>query len=211
MFDKLLRNVTIVNGLDQEPFRADLGINFTQTVPTTTGGRIVDLGDLHVTSGKIMTHGDNYACLPGRIAWLPEVTPSLLPTTEAATRLLAEGVTTVIGQVHVDIGTELADLQKLNHEYESPLNVGFLAKLTAWTPELLDRLLRAISQGVVAVVGDGLPAEVKLYLSLFNFPIVSAEAFPPSIDSALSIAQCASVTQQCANALGMHDRGAIRD
>ncbi|MGI9428857.1 MAG: M14 family zinc carboxypeptidase, partial [Bythopirellula sp.] len=210
LFDKLLRDVTIVNGLDQEPFHADLGINFSQTVPTTAGGRIVDLGDLHVTSGKIVTQGNNYACLPGRIAWLPEVTPSQLPSAQTVANLLAEGVTTVIGQVNLDSGTELADLQKLNHEYESPINVGFLGKLMAWSPELLDRLVRAISQGALAVLGEGLPTEVKLYLSLFNFPVVSKDVLASATGGATTIAACASLTQQRATAVGLQQRGAIR-
>ena len=210
LFDRLLRDVTIVNGLDQEPFRADLGINFSRTVPTTSGGTIVDLGDLHVTSGKIMTHGGNYACLPGRIVWLPDVTPSQMPNESTVANLLAEGVTTVLGQVNLDVGTELADLQKLNHEYESPINIGFLAKLATWSPDLLDRLLRAISQGVLAVLSDELPTEVKLYLSLFSFPIVPAQALPIASDGPKTIAECATLTQRCASALEIEGRGAIR-
>ena len=157
-----------------------------------------------------MTHGDNFSCLPGRIVWHPDVTPSQLPNETTIAKLLSEGVTTIIGQVNLDVGTELADLQKLAHVYQSPLNVGFLAKLTAWSPELLDRLLHAVSQGVLAVLSDGLPTEVKLYLSLFSFPIVPLQALTPSSDSPITIAECASLTQQCSNALGIEDRGAIR-
>ena len=74
---------------------------------------------------------------------------------------------------------------------------------------MLDRLLKAIAQGVLGVLADELPSEVKLYLSLFNFPIVNAEQLPQVDDSPISLSDCATNTQQCANLLGLRDRGSV--
>ena len=210
LFDKLLRDVTVLNGSGKEPFRADVGINFSQTVPATRGGTIVDLGDLHVTSGKTLTSGENLICLPGRIVWRPDVTPRRLPDEPTIDALLAEGVTTVLGQVDLTNDDQIGDLFTLQTELPLPINVGFLARLTTWSPELLDRLLKAISQGLLGVIADELPTEVKLYLSWFSFPTVPANGLPHAGDGSLSLAECASQTRRCAQLLDLEDRGAIR-
>lgn len=210
LFGKLLRDVMILNGAGQGAFRGDLGINFSQIVPTPRGGTIVDLGDLHVTTGKRLTHGSEFVCLPGRIVWQPDATPQQILDEKTVNALIAKGVTTVLGQVDLSTDDDLAKLETLRNNFSSPINVGFVAKLTTWSPEILDRLLKAISQGVLGVLAEGLPSEVELYLSLFNFPILPESVLPAVHDSSATLAECASHTQQCAQHLGFDDRGAIR-
>ncbi|NOZ40834.1 MAG: hypothetical protein GXP24_11495 [Planctomycetes bacterium] len=210
LFGKLLRDVTILNGAGQRPFCGDIGINFSQIVPTPRGGKIVDLGDLHVTTGKRVTHGSDLVCLPGRIAWLADATPGNFLDNKKVAALLDQGVTTVLGQVDLSADDDLTDLEAFRTNFSSPINVGFLAKLSAWSPEILDRLLQAISQGILGVLAEGLPTEVELYLSLFNFPIVPGSVLLAANDSSATYAECAAHTQQCAQHLGLDDRGAIR-
>ncbi len=209
LFGKLLRDVTIINGAGQGTFCADLGINFSQIVPTMRGGKIVDLGDLHVTSGKILTHAADFVCLPGRIVSEPSVTPRVLPNQKMLAELLAQGVTTVLGRIDLREDEELAELENLRDNFSSPINVGYLAKLTTWSPDVLDRLLKAISLGILGVLTEGLPTEVELYLSLFNFPVVSESILPAASDTSVTLADCAAHTQQCAQLLGLPDRGKI--
>jgi len=209
LLDQLLRDVTILGGAGQETFRADIGINFHQMVPTPRGGTIVDLGDLHVTSGKRMADGADLLCLPGRIAWDPNVTPRHLLEQKTIAPLLAQGVTTVLGQVDLAKDEGLVELETLRSSFSSPINVGFLARLTVGTPETLDRLLRAMSLGILGVLGEGLPTRVKNYLSRFDFPMLSESTLPTAGDSSTTIAQCASQTRQCAGLLGWDDRGTI--
>ncbi|MEM8946966.1 MAG: M14 family zinc carboxypeptidase, partial [Planctomycetota bacterium] len=172
LFDQLIRGVTIVNGLGQQPFRSDLGLNFRQTVPATGEGHIVDLGDLHVTTGKSVTDGANLVCLPGRFAWNGDVTPSSLPDRATAEQLLARGVTTLIGQVDL-AEYDVAALEAVAQSYDLAINLGFVAKLSKPTSDYLERLVAALSHGVLAVLSDGLLSEAKLYLSMLDYPIVS--------------------------------------
>ena len=209
LFDQLLRDVTIINGAGQGAFRADLGINFSQIVPTPRGGTIVDLGDLQVTTGKRLTDEANLLCLPGRIVWEPKATPRKLPDQKAVALLLAQGVTTVLGQIDLATGDELAELESLRNNFSSSINVGFLAKLTDWSPEILDRLLKAISQGVLGVLAESLPAEAKKYLAWLNIPILPRNALTTANDTLVTLAECAAHTQQCARLLGLDKRGTI--
>ena len=209
LFDKLLRGVTVVNGPGQGTLRADVGINFAETSPETIGGTITDLGDLHVTSGKQLTDAANLICLPGRIVWMPSVSPDLLPNAELVEQLLAQGVTTVLGMIDLK-NTDANSLETVHDSYCSPINLGFLARVADSSPEVLERLVHGISHGILGVLADDLPPEVKLYLSLFNFPTVAQSDLPAFSEEPNSAADCALKTQQCAKLLGREDRGTIR-
>ena len=209
LFDKLLRDVTVLNGAGQGAFRADLGINFRQTSPKPRGGTVVDLGDLHVTTGKRLTHEPNLVCLPGKIVWRPKTSPAQLLEPSNVATLLAAGVTTVLGQVDLAKDIDLAELHSLRSNFSSPINVGFLAKLTTWSPEILDRLLLATSLGILGVLADGLPTEAQQHLAWLNIPILPESDLPTLNNSPKTLADCASKTQQCAKLLDLENRGTI--
>ena len=122
LFDKLLREVTIVGAANRAPIRADLGINFARHLTTACGGTIVDLGDLHVTSGKELTPAASLTCLPGRIVWIPKLSPSSRICPEQTADLLSLGVTTVLGTIDVTNDDELRALYALRSDFTSPVN-----------------------------------------------------------------------------------------
>ena len=209
LFDKLLRDVTVLNGAGQGAFRADLGINFRHTVPTPRGGTVVDLGDLHVTTGKSLTHEPNLVCLPGRIVWHPKTSPTQLLEQNNIATLLAAGVTTLLGQVDLTKDDDLAELKTLRSNFSSPINVGFLAKITTWSPQILDRLLQAKSLEILGVLAESLPTEAHKHLSWLSIPLFSESDLPTLKNSPKTLADCASKTQQCAKLLDLKNRGTI--
>jgi predicted deacylase len=100
LFDLIVRSVEVVPS-QGESFPADLGINYTRVVdrvPQKGGGRIDDLGDLCVTSGKQEISGEGLKCKPGGIVYAPEFTPRQVPTVHEAAEFLKKGITTVIGK-----------------------------------------------------------------------------------------------------------------
>lgn len=208
LLDVLLRGVTIIPGEDRKPFRADLGINFSQLEPVVDGGCIVDLGDLHVTTGKRLIEAFDLVCLPGRIAWLPEITPQNLPEESHIEELLTRGVTTILGTVELTDGS-IEALSKLKQEFKSPVNIGFVARYTESTPAALERLFTMISHGIVGALSEGLPAEVRRILTLLKIPIVSEPSLPTISDELTTLNECATRTQHCAQQLRLHDRGEI--
>jgi predicted deacylase len=144
LFDVIVRKVEILSGCGPA-FRADLGINFSRQldrVPVEGGGKIEDLGDLCVTSGKQEIDGEDLVCLPGGIVYAPEVTPLRLPTAEEARRFLSTGVTTVVGQLKGDENNELPQSDKL------PINVGFVDPVTVSTARLptLENIPKPLSE-----------------------------------------------------------------
>ncbi len=70
LFDLLIRDVLIINGSGISPFRGDIGINIMRRKNDETivkFSRIVDLGDLSITSGRQLIDGKNLIVTPGFI------------------------------------------------------------------------------------------------------------------------------------------------
>lgn len=210
LHDLLFRKVRIFNGHTQSSYRVDLGIDFDTTVPSTQDGRIADLGDLRVTSGKTLVDATSLACLPGRIAWQADVTPrNFLDKTHHAA-LLAQGVTTMLGHVDLANKSEVDAFLQLPLRLELPLNLGFVAAIASWSPDACKRLIGVISQGILGVVAEPLPAEVAEYLDWFQLPLIDPSSLlTDHLDSA-SLAECASQTHQCARLLGQTRRDGIQ-
>ncbi len=70
LFDILIRDALILNGSDMPPFRGDIGINIMHRKDEgqiVTSGKITDLGDLSVTTGRHILEGDNLVVTPAFI------------------------------------------------------------------------------------------------------------------------------------------------
>ena len=71
VFDLLIKNVLIVNGLKIEPFMGDVGINVDYKLKNgkiDTIGYIKDIGDLSIYNGKNIIEGEDLVLTPGFIA-----------------------------------------------------------------------------------------------------------------------------------------------
>ncbi|MCA9230599.1 MAG: hypothetical protein KDA57_08105 [Planctomycetales bacterium] len=210
LFDSLLRNVLVLSGLKHQPFRTDLSVNFRQIGSTGREGAIVDLGDLHVTNGKTLIDGSELTCLPGRIVWRPEVSPSRLPDWKQRERMFGIGVTTVLGQIDLAEPEEIEVFAELRKQESLPINVGFLIRLNQWSDEMRDQLLYAVSLGVLGVVDEDLPTEARHYLQWFGVAAVSEAVLRANDAEFATLQQCAEQTRMSAQRLGLVGRGAIR-
>lgn len=108
------------------PVRADLGINHSHGHRLATSqrpdGKIVDLGDLGTSTGKVVIDATGCMILPGRIAYLRDWAPGTPLASSRVDELLASGVTTVIGCVD----TSCRDaVELLARPPEMPMNWGF--------------------------------------------------------------------------------------
>jgi len=89
LFDLLIENALIYNGKNSVPFKSDLGINISKIWKdnkTVLTGTIEDIGDLSITSGRIVIEADNMVVTPGFI----------IASDESPAKLLKMGITTPI-------------------------------------------------------------------------------------------------------------------
>ena len=128
-----LYDAAIVGGhlLDAEcsgPVRADLGINHSHgqrlALSPRPDGKIVDVGDLGTSTGKMMIDASGCMILPGRVAYLSDWLPGKPIDAKRLDTLLAGGVTTVVGRVDP---TRRDALEMLVTSPELPINWGFVA------------------------------------------------------------------------------------
>ncbi len=217
LFDLLLRGATIVNGLNQAPFVADVGINQpTRRLRTNEiewAGVLEDLGDLRVTTGKSIVDAQQMLCLTGQIALVPEVTPARLPDEKTTGELLALGITSVIGQVDLADSLELDTLENLAQRPNLPINIGFvvlgesLAQMS--TDMQQDKLQRAIVCGILAVVADELPDELAGELRRLNLPRLTHGELLSASPKPMKPVEMSIATSDAAKLLQLVGRGMV--
>lgn len=221
LFDLMIRGVTMLGGGTQQTFVADLAIDFSAAtgVCTTTAGRrshtdggtIEDLGDLCVTTGKVLIDAAGLVCVPGRIAYVPDISPRKLPAAPRVRELLAMGVTTVVGQVDLSDAADGEALDKLPRRLEIPINLGFIAIIPeAESDEIQERLLFAASCGILGVLAEGVSAEAARFLEWFQIPLLQEQDLPVASNEPISLTDISLRTRDIAKLLGLHDRGSIQ-
>jgi hypothetical protein len=213
LFDVIVRDAKVVTGEGHEPYIADLGFNFTvqvDRVPIERGGRIDDVGDLCLTSGKTEYSGENLLWTPGRIAYLPEISPRHLPGQELAATLLTNGITTVIGKVNLDDKSETDALAALDTSSRLPINVGFLASCNDTSaPSAGDRLVRAISLGVLGLIANEVD-KLQTVLDWFKLPFMNVSDLPAADKMPDNLSDFAEQIRQTAKLLGLNSRASIK-
>lgn len=209
LFDVMVQAAQVQNGT-HAAFRADLGINFEMTFPHPVRGKLVDLGDLCVTTGKQVHDASRCACIPGRIAFVDELTPNQLPKKSHVELCLQQGVTTVIGQIDLSDAAEVEAFLEMDRDSLLPLNIGFLARLDRWETAVQERLLRCIGAGVLGALSDDLPEQAAVWLESLRVPVVSLQYLPSLSENKQPAELCARQTHRCAELLQLTDRGVIQ-
>jgi hypothetical protein len=217
LFDRVIRGVTVLSGGTQPMFIADLGVNYSVAAGQRSqahSGAIEDLGDVCVTTGKVLIDGTDLVCVPGRISYAPDISPTRLPDVQRVCELLATGVTTVIGQVDLSKRADVEALDKLPRLLEIPINLGFIATVAAaagtQSEEIQERLMFAASRGILGVLEDGVSAEASRLLEWFQIPLLQDRDLPVAPSESVTLEDISLHTHEVAGRLGIHDRGSIR-
>jgi len=214
LFDVMIRGATLLSGDTPQALTADLGINeagHAGPCAQSEGGRIEDLGDLCVTTGKKLIDGTNLVCMPGRIVFEQEVSPGNFPDENKVRQLLSLGVTTVIGQVDLSDVAAIELMEQLSGNHDLPINLGWIAKVVAAHSEASQqRLERAVSLGILGVLDESVPTEASRFLERFRIPLFAQQDLPISNSASDSFEGIARQTLKFAQRLKIGKRGAIR-
>jgi hypothetical protein len=160
MNDCLITKANVLDAKVAEPFVADIVIDQTPserlTVTSNRDGKIVDIGDLPSVSARYTLNASDSLILPGRIAFLEDWAPRVNLTSERIEKLLAGGVTTVIGFADL---SNMGDIDSINAAREMPINWGFVGHIDKAFPlstdaERLDRIAWAATLGLLAIAND---------------------------------------------------------
>ncbi len=211
LFDLVITQVTVVNGLAQPPFLADIGVNYRvggrSSDWSIRSGRIADLGDLRVTAGKQTLDGEGLVCVPGFISFQPEVSPSRLPDATRRRELLRSGVTTVVGRVDLSDRKELDRLSRMRDSLV-PFVGSVEAFPEAFSQEEREQFLYGISRNIQAVYPEVKDATARQYLSWFHVREATPEAL--AVPERMLWKDVSRYTSEMAKALRLDGRGVIR-
>jgi hypothetical protein len=206
LFDLMIRGVTLLGHGAPRVFTVDLGINVSEkSYPRgqAKAGRIEDMGDLCVTVGKATIDGADLVCVPGRIVYEPDLSPTSLPDAERVRRLLAMGVTTVIGQVDL---SDADALNELSSQSVLPINLGWIATVAGMKPEAIhQQLALAASRGVLGVLASSVSSEALR----LQIPLLEERDLPVGASEAVSLHELAQQMREVAARLGLGDRGSV--
>lgn len=216
LFDLLLRGVTVANGERLATFFADLGINYSAPPGRRSplgDGCIADLGDLRETSGKTLVDATELICVPGRIAYAPDILPSHLPSLERVGEFLATGVTTIIGQVDLANAEQLDALAALKRNLNLPVNLGIVGSanslVKAQTTDILGRIISGIARGLLGLLVDGISEELALHLQSLQIPLLNEQELSVKKSESIALASLTQHTHDLAERLRLSDRGRI--
>ena len=214
LFDVMIRGVTLLSGDTPQALTADLGINVaghSGPCAQSDGGRVEDLGDLCVTTGKKLIDGADLVCMPGRIVFEQQISPNNLPDGKQVRQLLSLGMTTVIGLVDLSEATDIEAMEGLSGSLELPINLGWIAKANvAHSEASQQRLDRAVSLGILGVLDGSIPAEASRFIERFDIPLFAQQDLPLSNSTTNSYENIARQTLEFAQQLKLGKRGSIR-
>jgi hypothetical protein len=169
-----------------EAYQADLGVDHSHggrlAITPQRNGRIVDVGDLSTTAGKVAVDAADCLLLPGHIAFENGWSASGEIHDEKLNSLLAGGYTTVIGLVDL-VDHEAIDA--IDRERTLPVNWGFVGRLDSARPlsaaALVEHVGLAAEKGVLAVVGEHADESFWQRLECWGIPLLqSKQLAPPS-------------------------------
>jgi zinc carboxypeptidase len=197
-FDLMIERTMVSSGRGHEPFLADLGIDCgsgdsrPETIPVS---RIVDLGDLAVTTGKHLIDGHGKICQPGRVIVDMATTPRKLPTLDECLEWLAQGVTSIVGVVDLASAKQVEQFVQLKSPLGLPVNIGFVGSCNnlkeRHTDQQRDQLLRAISRGLFGVLSERLGSDASRYAEWFGLPrIERSQDLDPGILPTRGLIHC---------------------
>jgi len=216
LFDVMISRVTVVNGQGHPPFVADLGINYALDARSPDwrirSASIQDLGDLRVTTGKQHLDGEGWVCVPGFIAFRPEVSPSSLPDEKKIRQWYQSGITTVVGLVNL---ADREEVRQHSRRQAAPLSLRFAGSARGfgqqWSQAQREHLLYGCAQGLAAVYPEVRDATARRYLAWFNLPEVTPEAaILQPIPERISLDDLPTCTSKAAKTLGLRGQGVIR-
>jgi hypothetical protein len=216
MCDCLIQSGHVFDAHCSAPFLADLGINHAQGHRLVLGkqpdGRIAEIGDVSITTGKITINACNCLVLPGRIAFWPNLVPGAPLEPLVLDSLLSSGTTTLVACVDL---VDCPTLDAIGSVNGLPVNIGYVAALEKAnqlpTADLIDLLLFAVSQGILAVIGDAREEAVRRYLDWFGVPTISTDRVPAPQSSAHSFLELAREIEHTHKMLSLQsDRSRIQ-
>ena len=167
VYDILIKNVLIYNGREIPPFRDDIGVNIAykwKDNKTITRGKIEDIGDLSITSGRKEIEGKNLIITPGIIARIDE--------SGDEKQLLKMGITTPIFSGSHPQENEINNLPRQNW-----VEAALLPEYTSKAAEILnfkDKGVLLKEKDADLLIFDGTSAD-KLYFENLKYVIQNGQ------------------------------------
>jgi predicted deacylase len=208
LHDVLIAGGHVLDANHGDAYRADLGVDHSHgsrlAITQNRDGKIVDIGDLSTSAGKITLDAAGCLVVPGRAAFLADWSPRTKLTDAQLGSLLSQGVTTVIGAL--DLADDEA-IESLSAARELPINWSFVGHLdlarNLARHQLIEHVATAASRGLLAVVGNHADESLWQQLDDFGLPLLQANGLPPIEAAAATYRELAQLCESAQKTLGL--------
>jgi hypothetical protein len=149
LYDLLIRDVTVIDGTGIPPFRADIAINYEDTV-----GSIVDIGDMNGFAAKDSIDGSDLTLTPGFVGIIHDAVNER-EIINKSKDMIKEGVTTILFSIKKDQIPKFRKLNQTIEETDIPANLGAVLYLDRCLHSSADTLqtLRCL-ENMVGILGN---------------------------------------------------------
>ncbi len=159
LFDLLLKDVKILDGINPEPFKCDLGVNYIESThdwKLEKHGVFMDIGDMHSFTAKKKIDGSELLVLPGLIGLLPSGCGDCFLDDVFVEDYLKKGYTTLLVEYDLQRNERLKNtLDKLKNQ-SLRINIAFVVSLDTLANiplnEQATALGDALADGAIAVL-----------------------------------------------------------
>jgi hypothetical protein len=180
--DWLLQGARVAFPTEPAPRPADLAVNFARGRRLSNRpldrGSLVDIGDLAGRAAKKVVRGEDRLVLPLGVRYMPTITPTSLPTTEEAEKLLHAGWGALIGRAELNNAQHLTALAQMGPPPFAP-RIGFVVDLgrtrTPFTADQWERWNAYRQWGVLGAVADSPPNLPTDWYGMSDLPLIAAE------------------------------------
>lgn len=205
LYDLLIRNATIFDGINPFTFETDIGVNFRITGDDLHPkiGYIADMGDLDGFAGKDTINADGTLILPGFIG-LADV------ENRGSHEFIRQGFTTIIHPLPIDTYQKYL----INQQGNSEINTSFLLDITEMEKPIAPQSIgKGMSAGALGVYHESdLSSELKNWIKWLNGVSVSAESSSRSTQQIeYSWENLIQLTSGAAKKFKFKHRGTIRN
>ena len=220
LFDLLISKVTIINGMGHPPYLGDIGIDYSIDKRDSNWeieeGRIADLGDLEVTTGKDVIDGKNYICTPGFILYSPELGVKGGLPNNMLIDLINSGVTTVVGQINLFNQNEVEQFVSISKNGSTGFfNIGIIGSIKDFpektTDADLEKFIYGISRNILGVCPKTNNKTLSKYLDWLDVKTFPEETLiPKAIPKQIKVEDVPIYTGDAAEKFGISGRGTIK-
>jgi hypothetical protein len=177
IFDLMIKNARIMDGSGNQPFRADIAINYN----SAGLGTITDVGDLEMFASKQTIDAGELILTPGFATVIDLEKSGISGLPELLENRFRQGYTTLLLKFSYKDFTEIAAVQEILDNRTIPANAGIIIHIDEQLSAAQDSLkvLKYIGKKGLGLIADREPRSGQSFAEYTRKPVLTEDTVSP--------------------------------